>query len=137
MVIFMSYVEAKVFMNNCIEVYKYYSGRIGKKIYNAPSQRKTPLKQIKYQDKKATRVCGWKIAENFEVVNESLQYGIQISIDDKDTSGTTRYWSSTIGEKDPTTGMTNDVAWSYSFGERTPYCEGANSQYSLKYVLAF
>ena len=78
-----------------------------------------------------------KIAENFEVVNESLQYGIQISIDDKDTSGTTRYWSSTIGEKDPTTGMTNDVAWSYSFGERTPYCEGANSQYSLKYVLAF
>lgn len=65
MVIYMSYVEAKVFMNNCIEVYKYYSGRIGKKIYNSPAERKTPLKQIKYQDKKAARVCGWKIAENF------------------------------------------------------------------------
>lgn len=71
-----------------------------------------------------------KIAENFEVVNESLQYGTQISTDDKDTPGATKYWSST-------TGMTNDVAWSYSFGEWTPYCEEASSQYSLKYVLAF
>lgn len=61
----MSYIEAKVYMNNCIEVYKYYSGRFGKKIYNAPAQRKTPLKQIKYQEKKTTRICGWKIAQNF------------------------------------------------------------------------
>lgn len=61
----MSYVQMKVYMKNNIEVYKYYSGKLGKKIYNAPAQRKTPINQIKYQDQKASRICGWKIAENF------------------------------------------------------------------------
>lgn len=61
----MSYVQMKVYMQNNIEVYKYYSARFGKKIYNAPAQRKTPLNQLKYQDQKASRICGWKIAENF------------------------------------------------------------------------
>lgn len=61
----MPYVHAKVYTRNTIENYKYYSGRIGKKIPNAPSQGKTPLNQLRYQDQKATRICGWKIAENF------------------------------------------------------------------------
>lgn len=34
----MSYVQMKVYMKNNIEVYKYYSGKLGKKIYNAPAQ---------------------------------------------------------------------------------------------------
>lgn len=62
----MSYVQMKVYMKNNIEVYKYYSGKLGKKIYNAPAQGKTPINQLKYQDQKASRICGWKIAENFD-----------------------------------------------------------------------
>lgn len=52
----MSYVQMKVYMKNNIEVYKYYSGKLGKKIYNAPAQRKTPINQLKYQDQKASRI---------------------------------------------------------------------------------
>lgn len=62
----MSYVQMKVYMKNNIEVYKYYSGKLGKKIYNAPAQGRTPINQLKYQDQKASRICGWKIAENFD-----------------------------------------------------------------------
>ena len=61
----MSYVQMKVYMKNNIEVYKYYSGKLGKKVYNAPAKKKTPLNQLRYQDQKASRICGWKIAENF------------------------------------------------------------------------
>ncbi|WP_304067895.1 rolling circle replication-associated protein [Megamonas hypermegale] len=62
----MPYVHARVYTQNTIENYKYYSGRIGKKIPNAPAKGKTPLNQLRYQDQKAARVCGWKIAENFQ-----------------------------------------------------------------------
>ena len=48
----MSYVQMKVYMKNNIEAYKYYSGKLGKKIYNAPAQGKTPINQLKYQDQR-------------------------------------------------------------------------------------
>ena len=35
----MSYVQMKVYMKNNIEVYKYYSGKLGKKIYRSEERR--------------------------------------------------------------------------------------------------
>lgn len=61
----MTYVKCLVKMKNCIEVYKYFNGRIGKKILNSEPTGKTPIKQLRYQDKKAERVMRWKLNENF------------------------------------------------------------------------
>lgn len=62
----MSYVKMIVHNKYYHEVYKYYSGRIGKKIYNSPATGKTPLKQLRYQDRKAERFCRWKLDNNFK-----------------------------------------------------------------------
>ncbi len=62
----MSYVKATIKNKYYTEIYKYYSGRIGKKIYNAPCMGKTPLNQLRYQDRKAERVCRWKLDNNFK-----------------------------------------------------------------------
>lgn len=61
----MAYVKCLVKMKNCIEVYKYFNGRIGKKIVNGTPEGTTPISQLKYQDKKAERIIRWKLNENF------------------------------------------------------------------------
>ena len=61
----MAYVKCSVKMKHCIEVYKYFNGRIGKKILNIKTGGKTPISQLKYQDKKAERIVRWKLNENF------------------------------------------------------------------------
>ena len=61
----MPYVQAQVFMPACIEVYKYFTGRLNKKIINSPAKNKTPLNQLRYQDKVAERICRWKLNTNF------------------------------------------------------------------------
>jgi hypothetical protein len=62
----MALVQKKVYGKNYIDYYQYYSGRYGKNIPNGPALGKTPLKQLRYQDKKAERICRYKLNENFE-----------------------------------------------------------------------
>ena len=62
----MAYVHLRVILKNKIDNYKYCSGRIGKNIINGPAQGTTPIRQLRYQDKRAERVCEWKLTENFE-----------------------------------------------------------------------
>ena len=49
----MALVQQMVYGKNFIDVSRYQSGRIGKKIVNGPVLGKTPLRQLRYQDKKS------------------------------------------------------------------------------------
>lgn len=62
----MAYVNMKVIMKNSIEVFQYYSGRIGKNIVNGPASGKTTERQLKWQDKKAARLLRFKLNQNFQ-----------------------------------------------------------------------
>lgn len=61
----MPYIKKSIHLKESIEIDKYYSGRVGKKIYNAPARSKTPLNQLRYQDRKAERVLYWLLDLNF------------------------------------------------------------------------
>lgn len=62
----MPYIKKTVYLRNSIEISKYYNGRIGKKIHNAPAHNKTPLHQLQYQDRKAERSLYWLLDLNFK-----------------------------------------------------------------------
>ena len=62
----MAYVHLRVILKNKIDNYKYSSGRIGKNIINGPAQGTTPIRQLRYQDKRAERESELKLTENFE-----------------------------------------------------------------------
>lgn len=79
----MPYVKKLVYLKDSIEVSKYYSGRIGKKIHNAPSRGKTPLHQLQYQDRKAERAIYWLLDLNFKPYTDlfiTLTYKAQKTI---------------------------------------------------------
>lgn len=61
----MALVQQMVYGKNFIDVSRYQSGRIGKKIVNGPALGKTPLRQLRYQDKKSERNCRYKLNMNF------------------------------------------------------------------------
>lgn len=72
------YFEQIILLKDCIIQSRYYSGRAGKKIHNAPPAGKTPLKQLRYQDKRAALLCECKIDTNFTPEKDywiTLTYG--------------------------------------------------------------
>ena len=62
----MAYVHLRVILKNKIDNYKSSSARIRNNIINGPAQGTTPIRQLRYQDKRAERLCEWKLIENFE-----------------------------------------------------------------------
>ena len=59
-------VERKTIAKNIIEVKRYSTACIGQGLTRSGKVGKTPLRQLKYLDKKAAENCRWKLNMNFQ-----------------------------------------------------------------------